>query len=254
MSKSISQMSQRVAAAMFMFCIFNCTEVVQAQLRPIPVQTNNQQVSWQQTINGSPRSVLVPQYKVTQVVPTQPSSHSQVPIYVPTYPGTTMAPAPTIESVSMNFSEATFATCNCQMQGCRSCERLAQRIRPDISNRQHAPGNMSPRYPYETERFYYYQRPYNSNHVSNKNNESMMNGNGQQVHSRPYSNSTLQALNKQGEKNLAAYGPELVEDGFLEFADWRDHKKARLEWESNQPPVQKNARLALPQPNRRTSR
>lgn len=101
---------------------------------------------------------------------------------------------------------------------------------------------MSPRYPYDTERFYYYQRPYNSEHVSQRKQQSILSGNGQ-IESRPYSNWVAKSLNKQGEKNLAAAGSNLVEDGFLEYVDWRDHQSARIQWESHQPnQIQHDAR------------
>ena len=173
-------------------------------------------------------------------------------------------PAPTIESHSatavstptdIHYSTCSCAhstgcnqcsgsgnRCGCRRTRCASCESWIEKARPDISNREHAPGNMSPHYPYDTERFYYYQRPYNSEHVSQRKQQSILSGNGQ-IESRPYSNWVAKSLNKQGEKNLAAAGSNLVEDGFLEYVDWRDHQSARIQWESHQPnQIQHDAR------------
>lgn len=211
-----------------------------------------------------------PQLPTENVSPMQHSVSVQQlqPNSLPTYVG---QPAPAIEShpatvfstpidIQPQYSTSS-STCSCahstgcnqcsgagDRYGCRrtrcaSCESWIEKARPDISNRQHAPGNMSPRYPYDTERFYYYQRPYNSEHVSQRKQQSILSGNGQ-IETRPYSNWVAKSLNKQGEKNLAAAGSNLVEDGFLEYVDWRDHQSARIQWESHQPnQIQHDARL-----------
>ena len=189
------------------------------------------------------------------------------PQFIPTVPHQThtvltpqFVPAPVIVAASSQHvaKDSPYAmACDCQRSNCRKCQSLVDVVelaRPDISNREHPNGGMSPRYPYETERFYYYQRPYNSQHVSKKI-ESVINGPTQHTATRPYSNGVAEALNKQGERNLAASGPDLVEDGFLEYVDWRDHQAARVEWEANQPaPSNQNARYSPPPRRLRLSR
>ena len=135
-------------------------------------------------------------------------------------------------------------TCNCERRDCRICCRI-QTIRRQIHGRELSPGDMSPRWPYQTDGFYYYQRPYNQGHVQQ---EAQLNfhSNGPTA---PYSNQVFNDLHQSMQngfpKHLEAQSErELVEDGLLEYSDWREHRKARTETGS----LPKRKKLSEPSP------
>lgn len=106
------------------------------------------------------------------------------------------------------------------------------------------PGNLSPRYPYSTWRTYYYDRPYNADHVVRAQREIPVNP------AAPYSNQAMDDVFRQVEQrawdrhraSLDSLSPAdesiraFQQDGFLEFTDWQKHREQRLGWEAENGP------------------
>ncbi len=103
-----------------------------------------------------------------------------------------------------------------------------------------ASGNLSPRYPYSTWRTYYYDRPYNADHVVRAQQEVPVNP------AAPYSNQAMEDIFRQAEQRaweryraqLHSLSPAddslrvFQQDGYLEFTDWQKHRDQRLRWEA----------------------
>lgn len=102
------------------------------------------------------------------------------------------------------------------------------------------PGNLSPRYPYSTWRTYYYDRPYNADHVVRAQQEVPVNP------AAPYSNHAMEDVFRQAEQRawerqraqLHSLSPAddslriFQQDGYLEYTDWQKHRAQRLRWEA----------------------
>jgi hypothetical protein len=134
----------------------------------------------------------------------------------------------------VGFEQSNVGVCNCNRRGCRLCQR-AKTFTYEVRNRELPAGDMSSRFPSQAQQLYYYHRPYGREHVSA---ESMMNTPSQNP-SNPYSNWQTESLHRQTQQDLTQFSMgqserDLVEDGYLEFADWRTHQKARQESESTQ--------------------
>ena len=127
------------------------------------------------------------------------------------------------------------SSCECQEASCKSCrfKLLRKPELPELFTRIYPTGDMPQRFPYEVESQTYYHRPYNGYKFSNEAQESMINGGAR---SRPYSHWITEQLNKQRELEFAGLEEDLAEDGYLEYADWKDHEKGRIQWEAKQPP------------------
>ena len=109
------------------------------------------------------------------------------------------------------------------------------------------PGNMTQRYPYDTWRMYYYDRPYNAHQVDQRTQELTATTN---TFALPYSNRVFEDVFTQMEDNLMDHylgynsnptnvNPEpamqqVWRDKFLEYSDWHDHRNSRIQWQNAQ--------------------
>jgi hypothetical protein len=128
-----------------------------------------------------------------------------------------------------NFSQpspsllAVSTDCQCGGATCEVCRRL--RRTPNIWRREVPQGDMSPRLPYETESFSYYRRPYSSQDTPKQIQESLLNATS--APGQPYSNRLIGSLHRQIDTNLDPIKQDLIEDGYLEYADWREHRSRK---------------------------
>ncbi|MEZ6099183.1 MAG: hypothetical protein R3E01_09445 [Pirellulaceae bacterium] len=108
---------------------------------------------------------------------------------------------------------------------------------------------MSPRYPYDTLRLCYYDRPYNAHHVEQELGIASF---GRGTRALPYSNDFFEEVMQRfavrveeaaeqdqlfdTENSVKAAG--LNHDKYLEYVDWQLHRDARLNWERSHPRVE----------------
>ncbi|MCA9138865.1 MAG: hypothetical protein KDB00_18970 [Planctomycetales bacterium] len=135
------------------------------------------------------------------------------------------------------FSDAVGA-CTCKNAKCKACCDLhfdAGTVDP--------PGTLCPRYPYETFRMYYYRRPYNASHLEqHMTDTNRVNPSNDIPYASPWFSEIYKRIETESVEERLSGGrsdPEtkrdlLVKDKVLEFVDWKRHRQARLQWESEQ--------------------
>lgn len=147
-------------------------------------------------------------------------------------PSGALSPTQSLYSEYHNQFSIDAPTANLDDDSCRCCrQRLQDR---EVFNRELPTGDMVARIPYVSRQSYYYHHPYNQNHVSSQG--ANWPTTADQSNRYPYSRTITHQLNQQNvdeaETDNRHLGEEkLVEDGFLEFSDWRTHRAARREFE-----------------------
>ena len=126
--------------------------------------------------------------------------------------------------------------------------------------RAHPNGDLSQRFPYDTFRFYYYDRPYNSFQIDGRRQEFLLQSDSRQL---PYNRQVFRDVYQQMQHQIlnsrflehGDLGADWIEsddeqisrDGNFEFVDWRTHFQARRSWNQKEMQVQAEQGLEPPE-------
>ena len=128
-------------------------------------------------------------------------------------------------------------SCDASIRSLLAKGRNVLRFRRNHTDELPPPGNLSSRFPYETFRRYYYDRPYNVGQIRIESDSTRKN------RALPYSNQIFRDVFLQFDERILEKLAEDVEsptltsgdhsilhDKSLEYVDWREYRRARLKW------------------------
>lgn len=130
----------------------------------------------------------------------------------------------------------------CPAPGAGLLNPIVARLQCQHAVHQLPPGGLPPRYPYDTWRMYYYDRPYN---VGQTNRAPLSGIDEPADQALPYSNKVFDdvarnvesqawdelvrsSFYEDGEKDRV---DSLTKDRYIEYVDWSKHRAARVQWE-----------------------